>query len=240
MTREYSEATKTFTSALVYLNRIKQSKPHSAEESTQKRSEQMQMLLAICLSLCRQKVTDETVASNLQEFLGDSMTKMQAGNESTFQELLAKALPKFIHPAPPPYDQIEKNPSAVYHHNSQAIQLQLNTFLSDIKQQLFNTRIRSYLRIYSSVEISKLAHFVEMESSTLTDYLMCYRHKTRNFQTEISFALEKGMIHIEDTRQPKLFQGLFIWFLHKLDHENSELSKIKATGPFHDEIQKAK
>ena len=53
-------------------------------------------------------------------------------------------------------------------------------FLQDIKQQAMLPTIRSFLKLYTSIPISKLAAFTEMNEQALQNILLCYKHKTHN------------------------------------------------------------
>jgi hypothetical protein len=48
-----------------------------------------------------------------------------------------------------------------------AYRLQLKLFLYEVKQQQLLSGIRSYLKLYSSITISKLAQYMEVDEATL-------------------------------------------------------------------------
>ena len=67
-------------------------------------TDQMFALLAICVSLCPQRI-EESVEATLREKQGDKIDEvLQSGNEANFKEWFSFACPKFISPTPPNYE----------------------------------------------------------------------------------------------------------------------------------------
>ena len=59
------------------------------------------------------------------------------------------------------------------------IQLQLKLFLNEVSEQTLLPSIRSYLKLYTTISISKLASYMEMPEAELRTHLMALKHKTR-------------------------------------------------------------
>jgi translation initiation factor 3 subunit L len=77
MNRRYSDAIRIFAHILVYVTRTRQYHTRSYQhDQIMKKSEQMYALLAICVSLCPQRV-DEQVHTGLREKYGDQMHRLQ-------------------------------------------------------------------------------------------------------------------------------------------------------------------
>ena len=118
MLRRYSDAIKTFSNILFYIARTKQYHTRSYQyEHILKKNEQMYALLAVAASLSPQPL-DENLITTLRDKYGDRMSRMQSNNVdmSAYEELFAFACPKFISPAPPPYDDLPAtyNPQEAY------------------------------------------------------------------------------------------------------------------------------
>lgn len=210
MMRRYEDAIRSFVNVLLYVQRAKQiiqTKSYQFDQ-IKKKVDQMYTLLCICLVLCPQRI-DEIVNQQLREKNLDKMLKMQKGDISVFEECFSFACPKFISPIPPNYE----NPPANSHLDP--FNLQLRMFMVEVQQQSIIPVIRSYLKLYTTMSIPKLASLSELDESTLQTALLCFKHKQRNlvwtkgsdalegeFQSspETDFYINKDMIHIADTK----------------------------------------
>ena len=88
------------------------------------------------------------------------------------QELLKTSLPRNLSPAPPNYEDMRDQ-------SQDATEEQLTMFLNEVKQHAPLPLIRSYLKLYSSVGIDKLAAFCRMETETFRTRLLALKHKSR-------------------------------------------------------------
>lgn len=79
-------------------------------------------------------------------------------DESAFEEVFKYSCPKFISPEIPSY----KEESVLDPHEPARLQLEL--FMTEIRQQQELLALRSYLNLYSSIQIRKLAGFFERKS----------------------------------------------------------------------------
>lgn len=115
----------------------------------------MYALLAMCVALCPTKL-DESIQASLRDKHAEHLAKMQRGDESaaTFEELFMYACPKFISPVPPNYEK----PVNTQHEPAKH---QLRMFLQEVRSQMFVPTIRSYLKLYTTLDVAKLAEFLE-------------------------------------------------------------------------------
>jgi len=228
MMRRFVDAIKTFSNILLYISRItnKQfSNPRNTQhDQAQKREGQMYALLAIVMSFCPTQRIDEHVKNLLKDKHGDKMQRIQRGEVQVLEELFSYACPKFINPATPNYDD-DMN----YHHV--ALKLQLKIFTNEVQQLSLLPTIRSYLKLYTSIGIDKLAEFLEMDTEELRTHLMCYSHKNRNkiwragppldgqwaSSSDTDFYIDGDMIHVVDTKVERRFGEFFIRHINKFD-----------------------
>jgi len=230
MMRRYVDAIRTFASNLLYISRTKQYHTRSYQfEQIMKKSEQMYALLAICISLCPQRV-DENVHATLRDKFGDKMQKMQRGEEPVFEELFAYACPKFINPASPPYAQIIEDPSKAQNYSQESVKLQSKLFLNEVRQQTNITTIRSFLKLYTTIGTQKLADFLDMDAKTFRTQLLCYKHKARGLvwnggapasgevssYSDVDFYVDQDMVHINDTKVARRYSEFFVRHTEKL------------------------
>jgi len=227
MMRRYEDAIRSFINVLLYVQRSKQviqTKSYQFEQ-IRKKVDQMYTLLGICLVLCPQRI-DESINQQLREKMGDKMLKMQKGDIAVFEESFSFACPKFISPIPPNYDNAPAN------SHLDPFSLQLRMFKVEVQQQSIIPVIRSYLKLYTTMSISKLASLSELDEATLQTALLCFKHKQRNmvwvkgtdalegeFQSspETDFYINNDMIHIADTKIARRYGDFFIRQINKIE-----------------------
>jgi len=253
MMRRYADAIRTFSSILLYIQRTKgmfQTKTYQNDQIN-KQTDQMYVLLAICLVLHPQKI-DESLQSMLNEKnYADKMSKMISGIQtiqpsgepelSEFEACFTYACPKFLSPVAPNFDSphgLEAN--ALAHKEPQ--RLQLKVFMEEVRQQAILPTIRSYLKLYQSMPLEKLADYLKVSVDDLETQLLCFKHKMMNVvwakgisglggefksESEVDFYIDKNMIHIADTKVDRRYGDFFIRQIHKFEELNRSLKNIK-------------
>lgn len=240
MMRRYADAIRTLSSALLYMQRTKQlfSSRSYQNDQINKQTEQMYHLLAICLVLHPQCV-DESIQQVLREKnYHEKMFKMQYGDLGEFESCFTFACPKFLSACPPPIE-----PGANYGRD--AVKHQTQVFMDEVRQQKMLPTIRSYLKLYTTLPMAKLAAFMSAargserdaarEHAALAIHLLCFKHKMKNvvwtkgpsgldgkFQSgsELDFYIDNDMIHIADTKVAHRYGDFFIRKLLKFEELN--------------------
>lgn len=247
MMRRFVDSIRTFAHILLYMSRIKQFHTKSYQyDAIVKRSDQMYALLALLISTCPQRI-DETISTQLRDRHADKMQLMQRGDVNTAEEVLIFGSPKFLSPVVINWnDEAQREAVATSNPNQEALRLQVKTFINELRQQSLLPIIRSYLKLYTTIGIDKLANLLErkVDEETLSQILLCYNHKTRGLAwqssagtegasapssgtsalggkmtsfSDIAFYVEGGMIHISDTKAPRRYGDYFIRNANKFD-----------------------
>jgi len=237
MMRRYQDAIRTLTHILTYIQRTKsqfQNKNYLYDQIN-KQNDQLHTLLAICLVLHPTSI-DETIDAQLREHYMDKMIKMGKGDAQEFESCFSFSCPKFLSPVPPNFEICDPNTYL------EPFKQQLTVFLSEVTQQALIPTIRSYLKLYTTLPIGKLAAFMDMGERELKTHLMCFKHKMKNvvwskgvsgldgeFQScsELDFYIDKDMIHIADTKVSRRYGDFFIRQIHKFEELNRSLKQIK-------------
>uniref|UniRef100_A0A7S3EEE9 Eukaryotic translation initiation factor 3 subunit L n=1 Tax=Rhodosorus marinus TaxID=101924 RepID=A0A7S3EEE9_9RHOD len=233
MLRRYEDAGRVFGTALLHVGRIKQSHVRSYQyEQVNKRVDQMLALLAICITFQPQYV-DESTMSLLKDKFGD-IKSLRTGEESTVMGLFTYASPKFVTPAPPNYDVIDD-----YHMD--AANLQQKMFMAEIKQQLILPEIRSYLTLYTSIEVKQLADLMDIEEEMFRSHLLSLKHKSYSGRADVSgenpliqgtdvkpsselgFYINKNVVHVGDAKVETRFGEFFVKQIERLN----QMSRIQ-------------
>lgn len=246
MMRRYSDAIRTFSSILLYIQRTKQLFQTKTYQNDQinKQTDQMYNLLAMCLVLHPQCI-DESIQQALREKgYHEKMYKMQYGDLTEFENCFLFACPKFLSPSPPPTDAPPDD------YTKEPMRHQTQVFMDEVKQQKMLPTIRSYLKLYTTLPLSKLATFMshasgqdlQSEIAALRTHLLCFKHKMKNivwtkgtsglegsFQSgsELDFYIDGDMIHIADTKVANRFGDFFIRKILKFQELNRKLHSTK-------------
>ncbi|MCL4122388.1 UNVERIFIED_CONTAM: hypothetical protein GTU68_046385 [Idotea baltica] len=236
MMRRYADAIRTFSNILSTFSAPGQSKSYQNDQIN-KQTEKMYTLLAMCLVLHPQRI-DEAVQSTLREkALAEKIARMSRGDMNDFNSCFTYACPKFLSPVPPSYDAV---PNANYH--KEPFQQQLKVFSDEVQQQQQIGIMRSYLKLYTTMPMEKMAAFLKMSEDTFRNALLCFKHKMRNVvwtkgtsglqgdfhsDSEVDFFIDQSMIHIADTKVAQRYGDFFIRQIHKLEEVSRTLTDVK-------------
>ena len=106
MMRRYADAIRTFTNILLYVQRTKtmfQTKSYQNDQIN-KQTDQMFVLLAICLVLHPQRIDESLLTTLREKNYAEKMNKMQRGELAEFETCFTFSCPKFLSPVPPAYE----------------------------------------------------------------------------------------------------------------------------------------
>lgn len=236
MMRRYQDAITTFTKVLLFIQKINQHIQNKTYlyDQLKKQNKQMFYLLTICLALHPMSI-DETISSHLREEFSDNLINMKKGDLNEFEHFFQFSCPKFLFAHAPDWGAVQNS----NYHMEPYIQ-QRNVFIGEVTSQLNINIIRSYLKLYTTMPILKLASFMGMKEGELVSQLMCFKHKMQNmvwskgssylegeFQSssELDFYIDKDMIHIADTKVERRYGDFFIMNIHKFQELNAQLGK---------------
>lgn len=242
MLQRYPDAIKTFTQILIHTMRQRQYQTRSYQyDQINKTADRMYALLAISCALCPTRL-DENIQNIMRDKYGDQFTKMSRGEEGlvAFEELFLYACPKFITSNSPPYHDAEA--LEAYQQSptmGDPAQHQLKIFLCDVKSQLTNANIRSFLRLFTTLGTDKLASFLEIDEEELTEILMLLKSSTRSLiwsegsllegsvvnTADLDFIIDTDMIHISENRPGRRYAE---WFKRNSVRMHDVLTNIQS------------
>lgn len=222
MLRRYADAIRMFSHILVYVSRTKNFQKNNAQfDSVSKKNDQMYALVALCVAFCPTKL-DDTIHTALREKYGDQLVRLQRGGPESlplFEELFRTACPKFISPTPPDFSDPATNVDPVDHHCA--------IFMAEVKNTMFSPTIKSYLKLYTTMDLKKLAGFLEVEPEKLRSWLLVNKQRSRQVRWsegallegeivqagELDYALQGDLIHVSEA---KVGRRLVDWYLRNL------------------------
>lgn len=242
MMHRYSDAIRTFLHILSLVQRTKKNKVVGQYDAVTKRSEQMYALLALLVGLCPTRL-DDVLFTEMKTRFSDQMAAIYRGGENglkTIEELFVFGAPKFMLPLLPNFDVPAVNVDAVFLH--------LLVFMVPVRNAMYNNTLKTYLRLYLSLELTKLLAFLQDEDVQINDLdelkqlLMSF--KLTNTQIEWSeekeeeslvngepgsvydfdIVLDGDLIRVVETKMARKFSE---WFLRNLAKNNAVRESLK-------------
>lgn len=216
MARRYTDAIRAFNAALVYVARHKAAAARSAGyEQLVKKAEQMYALLAVAVALCpAHKLLEDGVKSALAEKYAEKMVRMAGGEEGIYDELFSYACPKFVTASPPDF----ADPGAA--HSTEAYRLQLRLFLGEVRAAALLPHVRSFLKLYTTIPLAKLAVLMEYDPAALRQALLALKRKATvkewrggaspldgvwTATGDVDFYIDGDMVHVVDSQPQRQF-----------------------------------
>lgn len=241
MLRRYPDAIRCLSHILVFIMRLRQYHTRSWQyDQIAKTGDRMYALLAIACALCPTRL-DENVQSTMREKYGEQFSKMSRGQEGlqAFEDLFLYACPKFITGNGPSYHDHEALQSYIENPIPDPAQHQARIFLSDVKTQLSNANIRSFLRLYTTLGTDKLANFLEVDQEDLVEELMVAKASSRSVKwndgglldgqvintSDLDFAIDTDMVHIAESRVGRKYGE---WFMRQGVRMHQTMQHIKS------------
>lgn len=171
----------------------------------------------------------------------DDIYKMQMGDLDVFKNFFIFGSPKFVSPCPPAAD------APCVDYVKEPMEHQTQVFMDEVRQQIELPIIRSYLKLYTTLPLAKLASFMNKEvddrkTANLLIQLLCFKHKMKNIVwtkgtsglegkfssgSELDFYIDNDMIHIADTKVSHRYGDFFIRKILKFEDLNRRLHQFK-------------
>ncbi|KLJ13330.1 eukaryotic translation initiation factor 3 subunit L [Blastomyces silverae] len=134
-------------------------------------------------------------------------------------QLFRSACPKFISPTPPDFDNPGMNVDPVDHQTA--------IFMDEVRNTLYNPTVKSYLKLYTTMDLKKLAGFLDVEPQQLRSWLLVNKQRSRQIRwsdggllegevvnaNDLDYAIEGNLIHISEA---KAGRRLVDWYLRNL------------------------
>jgi RNA polymerase I-associated factor PAF67 len=97
-----------------------------------------------------------------------------------FEELFLYACPKFISANPPPYEDQEQLAAYAEDPPPEPAQHHLALFLADVRAQAAVPTLRSFLKLYTSLDAAKLAGFLDADEEEMVQQMMAVKAASRS------------------------------------------------------------
>jgi len=215
MAQRFKDSIRVCNSAFQVVGRSREIQSRSAPyDNVLKTCDKMHALVAIAVSLFPHRL-DENLENILREKFGDKLARMQQGHEPTYEELFTFGCPKFVTLNPSSHDE-----NTDFHQET--FKLQNKTFLGIVRQSSLISTLRSYLKLYTTIPVAKLATYLDMKEEDVCTHLISWKSKTQNPSSgELQFWISNDMIHI---RAPKTVRRQADFFITQTSFMESILN----------------
>jgi translation initiation factor 3 subunit L len=243
MLKRYRDALATFDGVLAHLARLAKHgglQRFPAADQVQKMNDRMLALFAIALALAPGFPVDDGVAAAIKDKYGDKMALMERGDAATFDNMLTYASPKFVVPSIPDY-------GAPVNSSHDAYKQQIRLFNDEVLQQQKLSKIRSYLKLYTSIGLDKLARFNDESVAAFRAQLVGIKAKLRlddrkpigaarldaaGGADDIHFYVKGDMIHVDEpATQAARHDDFFANQMKKYDDDIEVVKGLDAKPP---------
>jgi translation initiation factor 3 subunit L len=190
-----------------------------------KQYDRMISLLAIVTHICPPSGTvEDSILRTIREKHGSILSKIDAGEEG-YEDLFMS--PKFVTAS---LDNVYK--------------LQMKQFSKEMAPQNACRKLRSYLKLYTSIATSKLAKFNDMEEDEFLPLLVSYKHRMRQLEApennsfvegsyksalDIHYYLIEDTVHVDEAEKQRRFEKYFVGQIAQNSEILSEAISIDPT-----------
>lgn len=225
MLRRYKDATRVLGDICAAMQRgfkTGQLRKLPGSDQFQKLFDRMVALLAIVTHICPGTKVDEGLMRTIRDKHGNQLMKIESGEEG-YEDMFIFACPKFVSPALPDYSNLTDESSGG--GGQEAYRLQVKQFISEMSEQRMLRKLRSYMKLYTSITMDKLAAFNDAQEDAFLARMLCYKHKMRQLETkegedpldgkmesalDIHYYITGDMVHVGEEEKVRRFENFFI------------------------------
>jgi translation initiation factor 3 subunit L len=179
-------------------------------------------LLAIVTHICSTQI-DDSIASVVREKHANNLSKIESGEEG-YEELFVFACPKFVNPAVPNYEEALTAGSPLMPYGQDTYKLQVHHFMNEMAAHQTLRKMKSYMCLYTSIGVEKLASFNDMKVEEFEPWLACFKHKMQQLErgTEanaqdkmgtamgIHYYVAENTVHVDEAEKTRRFETFFM------------------------------
>mmetsp|Transcript_16343 Transcript_16343/g.26627 ORF Transcript_16343/g.26627 Transcript_16343/m.26627 type:complete len:520 (+) Transcript_16343:179-1738(+) len=235
MMRRYADSVNVFSAVLLAHRGTKERNTSYADSQISSKYDKIRSLTAISTSLSPGIRVDQQVHHIVLEKHGDNSTNLSRRDDATFEKLFNHACPKFIVPGTP-------NFADIVNRHQDAYRLQLRWFLYEVRQRQSLPTVRSYLKLYTSIPISKLAKFCDMPQEKFREYLLSLKFSSNQIVHEdgtapldgksrivndVHFYIVGDMVFVDESKQPQRYSQYFLTHALKFQQAIDDLHELK-------------
>ena len=209
--RRYRDATKVMSKMVNDITRgfkTNQLKKLPGSEQFLKLNDKMVALLAIINHVQPSIKMDDSLLRTIAEKHGEKLAKIEAG-EDGYEDLFTAACPKFVSPVVGDGSGCNLTAAAYRHQVQQCV--------SELGGMSGIPTLRSYLKLYTSIDVKKLATFNDCSEGELQAKLLAFKQKAMQEErggevkstNDVHFYMQGDTVVVDNKRQEHLFDRQF-------------------------------
>ncbi|KAL7486131.1 hypothetical protein ACHAW6_011732 [Cyclotella cf. meneghiniana] len=257
MLRRYKDAASMLGGICLFMQRgfkTGQLRKIPGSEQFNKLFDRMIALLAIVTHICPTPLLDDSIASVVREKHVNNLSKIESGEEG-YEELFVFACPKFVNPAVPDYDQALKPEAPAMPYGQDAYKLQVHHFMNEMAAHQTLRKMRSYMCLYTSIEVEKLATFNDMKVEDFEPWLTCFKHKMHQLERgvatadsaskspkggaqqgkqdklgtamDIHYFVARNVVHVDEAEKTRRFENFFMKQIANNDDVLRQMERLR-------------
>ena len=205
--------------------------------------DRMVALLAIVTHICPTPLLDDSVASVVREKHSNNLSKIESGEEG-YEELFVFACPKFVNPAVPDYEEALKPEAPAMPYGHDAYKLQVHHFINEMAAHQTLRKMHSYMCLYTSIGVEKLATFNDMKVEEFEPWLTCFKHKMLQLERSISpegdhnqekmgtamdihYFVAGNVVQVDEAEKTRRFENFFMKQIANNDDILRQVERLK-------------
>jgi len=242
MLRRYKDASKVLggiCSVMLRGFRVGEFKNMPGSDQFIKLYDRMIALLAILTHVCPDNgMVDDSVSKVIRDRHGKQLSKIEAGEEG-YEDLFIFACPKFVTPSVPRYELALTDGPSAGPHGQDAYKLQVKHFMNEMANQQTMRKLRSYMKLYTSIGVEKLGRLVMEED--FVPLLIAYKRKMRQIENKVSddpaeinsetvgtvmdihYFITDDMIHVDEAERLHRFEN---YFMKQISQSNNIIGRL--------------
>ncbi|KAL3318206.1 Eukaryotic translation initiation factor 3 subunit L [Cichlidogyrus casuarinus] len=222
MRHNYEQAIKTFSSTILDISKVIGTSIQNPDltEYISRKSDKMLSLLSVCITLHPMQI-DRSVEQAMKEKFSDALIRLQRVNEDEFITMFQMGCPRFISPV------ISQEGLT----NMDIQRQQVEMFRQEIIRQCDLLKLRSFLKLYRNLPVSKLVSLLAKTSQDelqVHEMLMEFKQSICSSDSDLNFYIDKETVHVADTTVERKFCEYFIKQIEQLESMNFGLDQFEA------------
>ena len=208
-------------------------------------------LLAIVTHICPTASLDDAIATVVREKHTNHLSKIESGEEG-YEELFVFACPKFVNPAVPNYEEALNAGAPAMPHGQDTYKLQVHHFMNEMAAHQTLRKMRSYMCLYTSIGVDKLASFNDMKVEEFEPWLTCFKHKMQQLERisgnnaavegassgggggdkmgtamDIHYYVAEDAVHVDEAEKTRRFENFFMKQIANNDDILRQVERLK-------------
>ncbi|RHZ06019.1 hypothetical protein DYB26_010977, partial [Aphanomyces astaci] len=176
-------------------------------DQVNKLTEKALALVGIATYLAPGNNVEDQVHSLLREKFGDKLAAIQKGNTQVLTELFASSAPKFI------LASVAADAEDV---SKDALAFQTKLFLELVQVHSSLPALRSYIKLYRSIDAAKLARFRSTDVAAVVAEAMHLKVVADKVNSDVHFYLTNDLIKIDEQKREQRNGQYFLSQIAKL------------------------